>query len=105
MKSRMLAGAIMLSAAVAFMTSAPAQDAVRDPLPGTTVNTAPLPGAIPNTPDIANPASSTPAQPAPQIQAAPIPPPQGVVSAPKTCPCSSTQVPPYTGSAATRCPC
>jgi len=48
-------------------------------------------------------------RPAPRTQIIPAVPVQPVAPPPqvelKTCPCDSTQVPPYTGSPATRCPC
>jgi hypothetical protein len=63
-------------------------------------------GANPDVPGIVNPPATPPA---PRMQIIPAVPMQPVSPAPSTtlttCPCDSTQVPPYTGSPATRCPC
>jgi hypothetical protein len=63
-------------------------------------------GANPDVPGIVTPPATPPV---PRMQIIPAVPMQPVAPAPSTtlttCPCDSTQVPPYTGSPMTRCPC
>jgi len=69
------------------------------------IGTAPM-GANPDVPGVVTPPATPPA---PRTQIIPAVPVRPATPAPqvelKTCPCDSTQVPPYTGSPATRCPC
>ena len=69
------------------------------------IGSAPM-GANPDVPGVVTPPATPPA---PRMQIIPAVPVQPVAPPPqvelKTCPCDSTQVPPYTGSPATRCPC
>lgn len=95
-----LAVGVCLSAAV-FAQALPQQPIVTP----NGIGSAPM-GANPDVPGVVTPPGTPPA---PRTQIIPAVPVQPVAPRPrvelKTCPCDSTQVPPYTGSPATRCPC
>ena len=95
-----LAIGVCLSASV-FAQALPQQPVVTP----NGIGSAPM-GANPDVPGVVTPPATPPA---PRTQIIPAVPMQPVAPPPqvelKTCPCDSTQVPPYTGSPAIRCPC
>lgn len=106
MKVRMSIALLALVVAVGMNGPAVGQTMPEQPVitPGG-VGSMPM-GANPDVPGIVTP---PPVPPAPRVQIIPAAPVLPVAPPPttalKTCPCDSTQVPPYTGSPATRCPC
>lgn len=106
MNLRMLMNLAALAAGVCLSTSAPAQALPQQPVVTPNgIGSAPM-GANPDVPGAVTPPATSPA---PRMQIIPAFPVQPVAPPPRvelnTCPCDSTQVPPYTGSPMTRCPC
>ena len=95
-----------LTAGVCLHASALAQTLPQQPVVTPNgIGSAPM-GANPDVPGVVTPPATPPA---PRMQIIPAVPVQPAASPPRaelnTCPCDSTQVPPYTGSPAARCPC
>ena len=106
MNIRIPMGLLALAVAAGLNSPALAQTMPEQPVitPGG-VGSMPM-GANPDVPGIVTPPATPPA---PRMQIIPAVPVQPVAPPPTTtlttCPCDSTQVPPYTGSPMTRCPC
>jgi hypothetical protein len=106
MNLRMLMNLAALAAGVCSSTSAPAQALPKQPVVTPNgIGSAPM-GANPDVPGAVTPPATSPA---PRMQIIPAVPVQPAAPPPRvelnTCSCDSTQVPPYTGSPMTRCPC
>jgi len=106
MNLRTLTQSAAVAIGICLSASAPAQVLPQQPVVTPNgIGSAPM-GANPDVPGVVTPPATPPAPRTQIIAAVPVqpaaPPPQVEL---KTCPCDSTQVPPYTGSPMTRCLC